>query len=334
MTVETGGAAEGKQFLRFIPEREDNALVLNLGPESGSGGTRSLQFSIRLRGKNSEARLVMSYGQMLALKPIADGVEIDPNADAGVIAVAIEPDVWLPIGIYEDLATKEWELFVDDKKVLSELAISDPTELLRELLVFSDGAIDLDAVVVVSQEIDTVSDIPDENAPGNKPDTPPGLEETPAQKQRDSSHLGKALGNAAKGNLASALGIINQAVSEDTTEISLSGRLGLELGILAFNLLEKGKREEASALAWQSLKNLEEASNNETETEVTLSGFRLLSGQICEEVFADFERAEEHYLAASEIDPKNIRAGKSAARARRKANGDFHDDFKIIGGES
>ncbi len=333
VTVESKDAAKGQQFLRFQPAHAENALVLNLGPEAGARGTRAIQFSIRLSEAGTGARLVMSYGQTVALKPIVDGIKIDPNqADAGVVNVAIARGVWLDIGIYEDLNTGGWELFVGDKLVLADLAIEGPTELLRDLLVFSDGALDLDAVVVSStgEVIDEESAKPGK---GNGRENGNSSGDKPTKNTTLSDRKAWALAHARQGNYATLVSFLETGVDEDSPAAIWHFNIAQYLASIAYDMAARGDRRGALVLGHQSLVHLANGQDSEEvkASPSALLNYEFVTAQIFEKIIGDYHESSRRYSNVVDLDDSRHNARVGVARSENGKKRETSDETK--GGE-
>jgi hypothetical protein len=335
-SIVTKGAAEGAQFLRFIPEREENALVLNLGAENAAGGTRAIDFSIRLYGPESVARLVMSYGQTLALTPVEQGVELDPHVtNVGVIAVTAEPDVWISVGIAEDVTTSRWDLFIDGKVILTDLQIEDTSDLLSDILVFTDGSLDLDAVAVSADGPPASTEILEEAGNGSSPKT--GVEQVAVDQGKDRAPaLESAAAAARRGNYARSISDLASVKSDELSPEEWDLSMAQDLAIICYSLLHEGRQTRAQVLGWEILQFLENPEGESLPRDASVVGEsrELLAGRILEDVFADYDGAEERYLIAAALDVGGAERGNAMVdRVRRKRDEGATQVEFIPGGE-
>ena len=325
-SVLVGDAAEGEQFLRFVPNLPQNALVLNMGRDNSAGGERAITFAFRLVGENLDSRLVLSYGQTVEIRPIVDGVEIDTaGSPFNQVHVLVDPEVWLRVGFYENASTGRWDLYVDEQVMLTDLEMQSPSELMADLLIFADGALDLDAVVVSATQSDTLVNFSGNNRGSsgsqnlNNGDRLSGESSEDDSARVENQRLGKALVSARKGNFAESIGYVVSTVPENTDLAAWNYNVARRLASVAFSLRDSGRAIQATVLAQQALRQFEwahdESGNDAADAQ---ANYAFIAGQLWEDVIVNYAKSEMSYRRSLAFDESHPQAFEAAEKISRK----------------
>lgn len=313
--VVSGDAAEGDQFVRFVPNNAENGLILNLLPELSGGSDRTIRFAVRLDGQSSATRLVLSYGQTLGLTPQADGItlEIVGNPPLFVPVSGLSPGAWLPIEIRETASTGLWSLTVAGYPVASDLPSVDKSEALADVLIFSDGSVELDAVQVdlsPGDDADTESANDEELAlDGLADDTDPTRDDSEAATVSSNSGaaaIADAIKLAAAGDVEGAIKAVAASIAHEPGTVEWYTEMGWRLSAVANVLMDTRKNRAAVAVGFSALENYRNAEalfdageSDETRADTAYSSARLL-----EMVLVDDEEAYRDYARAEELDSR------------------------------
>jgi hypothetical protein len=313
-TVLSGSAAEGTQFVRFFPRREDNGFILKLGAAATDDSERTIRFAVRLIGEAESTRLVLSYGQTVALRPVAGGVQVEVSDGAPrTFAVKVADGGWLSVGIREVKANGTWDLLLGDQTAVAGLPMQDPFTLLSDLLIFADGSLDLDAVKVVTTPAGLLVETPD----GEKKGTPAngnarvGTDGKTARLQGELLSL--AMQDASRGDMAKAeqgISLLTRG-SPETGEWNFD--MAQQLSMFAYALHGEGRYRQATIVARESLRYLDLARSKpfDSKRNEDRAVVEFVYAQILEGILWDTAGAEAKYRSALSID--------GAHRAAREA---------------
>jgi len=315
--VTAGGAAEGQQFVRFTPLVKENALILKFGVPSTKGLGRRIDFALRLPGEAEKTRLVLSYGQTLAFRITPGGAEVEVAGDSPRrLATVADAAGWLRLAIAERPQQRVWDLYIGGRIAAQGLPMEFNTELFSDLLVFSDGALDLDAIQVSIDKV--VATLEAQHAPDG-PATAVAL--TPEQQ---GPRLAQALESARRDDFSNAVAVASSLVETQGRKVSVSNLdLAQKLGMLAFALHDEGRFRAAAVLAGQALKYVDVARGQATtDNEIArLAGCEFVSGQITEEILSDYKEAERYYRKAFDLNARHSSAKQAIDRIVEKQKG-------------
>ena len=308
--VVAGGAGEGEQFLRFVPDTPEAALVVTL-PESFLTATeRSAGFAIRLPAGSATTRLVLSYGGTVALRPVANGVEISAGADRQVTHLQVlTAGEWFSLAVTENLAAKTWRLSVGGRVVADGLPMTPAPGALSNVLLFADGALDLDSLVA--------------GAGGNVAageGEPRGGAAGRFSADERSRLLGRAVEAARGGDFAMARDVA-KALARDAGHAAGGALVEAQfLVIMAYALRDSGLHEPAAELGREALRVLEQGKlASPAARAADRATIEFTCAQISEQLLGDWTEAERLYSVALSLDPTHKGAegaGRAIARKR------------------
>lgn len=322
------GALEGRQWLRFEPSAPENGLFISL-PESPRGaGERTLRFQARLAGDSPDARLVIAYGETLSVRPVEGGIELEtPGAPPNFFPVAgVESGDWIDVELRQRSDDEAWDLYAWGELLKADI----PTQVsraLENLLIFADGAVDLDAIhanAALGQARQGET-----GGPSDRNTATGGREASgEAGKRSDPPKLGlrdaaffeidlpEAIRSAGDGKLAEA----EQAVSRRSQFERGSALWHFEqaqaLSMVAFTLRQKGQNRASVAGAREILHHLELAQRKlgagEHEQQQVDAAF--LEARVLDYLLGDAEKARAAYDRTLQKSPEHASAKRAAAR--------------------
>lgn len=312
-TIETGGAAQGTQFLRFAPAEADASLVIKLPVPLTAAGRRSIGFSVRLPDTTETTRLVLSFGGTVALRPVVGGVELAMGEGSGPTrSQSLVAGQWLPLTLTEDLATKTWSLRVGSDVIGQDLPMPGAPAAFSDVLLFADGSLDLDALSAASAGPMASG--------GEGSDGRPAHGQAAYDEVQRNRLIGQALDAARLGDLEFARQVaaaLARRVGENEVDPAEEGQL---LALMAFALRDGGLHLPASALGRSAIEALSRARDRFTDSRPDRrASFEFLSAQIAEQLLGDWMASEQFYQAALRHDDahKGAKGGLDRLRSKR-----------------
>ncbi|HYC71403.1 MAG TPA: hypothetical protein VEB66_09370 [Opitutaceae bacterium] len=314
-TVVSGGAAAGEQFLRFTPASPEAALVLTLPASFSGAAERSIAFAIRLPAESDATRLVLSYGGTVALRPGEESVEVtvgERGDSAGVHPAAA--GAWLRLVLVEKFSSATWSLRIDGRDVAADLPMSAAPAMLGNVLLFTDGPLDLDAVRAVAGAAAADG--------GSFSDDRPDLAGPAAFDAADRGRLvAQAIEAAKRGDYAMARDVaaaLARKAGDAGGEAMAEAQL---LAIMAYALRDGGRHEPAAVLARLALEPLVRARSAAVDARPTRrAAIEFIAAQITEQLLGDWVGAESLYSAALAVDADHAGArGALDCLSRKRA---------------
>lgn len=331
------GAFAGEQWLRFEPTAPENGLFVVLPASMQGAVERSVRFQVRLAGDSPAARLVLARGETLAIRPIEGGIELEiPGASPRFYPIeGVGPSDWIDVELRERAGEDAWDLLAWGEVLKARIPLGSRSADLENILIFADGAIDLDALGATA-----VASNGEAREPATTDDASAGRGDLAGSGAKDGGgppqpglrdagffeiDLPEAIRKARDGKLAEA-------------EDALSRRSGFERGsalwhfdqaqalsMVAFTLRQKGYNRASVAEAYEVLRHLELAGRKfapgEHEQQQAEAAF--LEAQVWDYLLADAGEARKAYVRA--LDKRPEHSGAQRAKARLDAPAEEFD---------
>ena len=316
--VMSGDAADGNQFLRFTPQSANEVLVVNFPQELAPGGSRVVRFAIRLPDDAKRSRLVISYAQTVALSRSGNQISIEVDGSP-MRRLNAETDRagWLALGIEVSGTTQTWNLLVGNEPMLRGLALIDPSPLFANVLVFSDGSLDLDTVGAATREQDPTAK---EATGGALNSNSRAISQADDAKRREASFL-EALRLAMAGDLAGAEALAASLTDAEPGSARWHFDLAEVLSRLAYTLHDASLFNNSSKLAESALGHLKQADSkfagDQPKYFATASAY--FAAQLEDDILGDAAHAQADFQRVLAIDPEFRAARDGLDRMQRQA---------------
>lgn len=281
-----------------------------------------MSFAIRFPDGAPNARLVLTQGQTVELRPVDGQLEVAvPGGER--VRVGTDSHGWTSVALAESIERGSWDLLVDGAVAVSAIPLGDASTSLSDLLIFVDGSVELDAVAVSATGGGL---LPSDRVSGgtlSTPDSGQGEAGAPAGKQLSDEERNELFGAAYLAAIEGRIADAEQAMAQRMRFSAGDGRGALavaqQLTILAHALRDGGRVRPAKAIAFEALRHLQHSrempfASGDAHGRATVD---FVAGQIWEEIMVEPERAERAYRDAATIDPQHTMARGAADRMAR-----------------